>query len=416
MVHPLLNGSLHLYLHQPVHVVGRGFIVRRLLHQVVDFLLRVAFLRVNVVHAHPLHELRMINNIFLVRVAHLVNKVHMHVGVARIHLAAAFIHRHEHRLNAAGGLRHEACGARGGHGETGYVAAPILRHIGIQLGVGLLEPADKRILLLALSVVNLKGSALLGHLHRRAVGSQRQRAMNIYRKIGGLLRAIAKSHGSYHVALGCDANACAAAHAALALNLFPKVIFGLLHLFVLRVRLHLLHDLLYLLQLQIHNVVHQPLGNGHMLAEQIEVEARLLRKRVHHIRIKVDAQQTARVVGAQRYLATRIGAHRAETQVGITVGNALAQNGIPKQHTRLCALPCIVNNLGPQILGINGFAHVGILRVDGELLHVLAALGGSTHKLVVNLHTHVGTRHLALGHLRIDESLSIGMLDAHAQH
>ena len=82
-----------------------------------------------------------------------------------------------------------------------------------------------------------------------------------------------------------------------------------------------------------------------------------------------------------------------------------------------------MHNLGPQGLGIDGLSYSQLLiflfvvRVaHGELLHILAVGGGSLHECVVNLHAHVGTGHFAFSHLGIDESLSIGMLDAHRKH
>ena len=70
-------------------------------------------------------------------------------------------------------------------------------------------------------------------------------------------------------------------------------------------------------------------------------------------------------------------------------------------------------NLLPQSLGINLLGELGIVAVNRELLHVRLVLNGTAHKLVVNLHRYVGSSHLALGHLGIDECLGIGMLDAH---
>ena len=78
-----------------------------------------------------------VNDILFKRVAHLVNKVNMHIGIIRIYLASTHIHRHKYRLNAAGGLRHQAGSACGGNGETSNVASAILHHVIIQLMVGL---------------------------------------------------------------------------------------------------------------------------------------------------------------------------------------------------------------------------------------------------------------------------------------
>ena len=344
----------------------------------------------------------------------------MHIGIAGVHLAAALVNRHKHRLNATGGLRHERRGAGGSDGQTGNVAPSVLHHVGIEFLVGILQSDDKRILLLTLGVEYLESATLLGHRHRRAVGCQCQRAMHVHREVGSLLCSVAQSHGCYHVALGRDAHACAAAHAALLLDFLPQMILCAFHLLALRVALHLLHDLVDLLKLQVHNVIHQALGHGHMLAEQFVVEVSILRKRVHHIRVEVDAQQTTRVVGTERNLAAGIGAHRTEAQVGIAVGNTLTQNGVPEQHTGLSTLPSVVHNLLPQFLcrDLLLYKHLCIaaLAIDGELLHVGPVFYGGTHELIVNLHAYVGTCHLALCHLGIDKRLRVGMLDAYAQH
>ena len=117
--------------------------------------------------------------------------------------------------------------------------------------------------------------------------------MNIHREVGSLLSSVTKSHSSYHIALGCDAHTRAASHTALLLDLLPQVILSTLHFRVLRVVIHLVHNLVNLLQFQVHDIVHQALSHGHMLAEQLIVEVRILRKRIHHIRVEVDAEQAA---------------------------------------------------------------------------------------------------------------------------
>ena len=58
---------------------------------------------------------------------------------------------------------------------------------------------------------------------------------------------------------------------------------GTLHLHRLRVALHLLHDEVYLLQLQIDDVIHQPLRHPHMFLEQFVVEIGILREGVLHV-------------------------------------------------------------------------------------------------------------------------------------
>ena len=225
----------------------------------------------------------MIDHVLLEGVAHLVDKVHMHIGVVGIHLAAAHIDGHEHRLDAACGLRHQRRRSRGGNGQAGNVPAAVLLHVGPQLRVVLLNAQDERICGLALSVINLESTALLGHGHTRTIGTQRQRLMHVHGEFGGFLRAIAQSHGGNHIALGRDAHARTAAHATLATNLFPKMIFGTLHFIALGVFLYLVHDKVYLLHLQVNDVVHDTLCHLHMLLELVVVEVGILGEGVHHI-------------------------------------------------------------------------------------------------------------------------------------
>ena len=117
----------------------------------------------------------------------------------------------------------------------------------------------------------------------------------------------------------------------------------------LRVGIDFLQDQFYLLQLQVDDVVHQTLGQPHMLLEQLKVEISIRRKRIHHIRIKVDSQQTATVIRTERNLPARIRADRAETQVGIAIRHRLTQDGVPEQHARFRAFPCIMHYFPPQI-------------------------------------------------------------------
>ena len=107
----------------------------------------------------------MINDILFKRVAYLVDKVNMHIGIIRVNLAATLINRHEYRLDTACCLRHQTGCARRRNGQTGYVAAAIFSHILIQLRICLLYTVDERIVLLALSIINFKSTALLGHFH-----------------------------------------------------------------------------------------------------------------------------------------------------------------------------------------------------------------------------------------------------------
>ena len=87
----------------------------------------------------------MIHYVLLERVAHLVDKVHMHLRVIGIHLAATLVYRHEHRLYAACGLRHQTCRTGRGDCQAGDVAASVFHYVFIQLCVGVLYAQQERI-------------------------------------------------------------------------------------------------------------------------------------------------------------------------------------------------------------------------------------------------------------------------------
>ena len=416
VVNPFLDSTLHAHLHQPVNIVGGGFIVWRLLHQSVNLLLGVTLLGVYSVYLHPVEELLVINNVLLERVAHLIDEIHMSPLVTRIHLAAALIHRQEHRLNATRCLCHERCGARRCYGEARDVAAAIFLHVLIEFRVGIAKSHYERVVLFAFGIENLECAALLCHQNRRAVCRKGECLMNIHREVGGLLSAVTQSHSGYHVAFGSDAHTCSASLRTLVLNLLPQMILSAFHLVALRVALYLVHDEVYLLHLQIDDVVHYALSQCHMFAEQVVVEVRLFGERLLNVTEKVYRQQSARVVRTERNLAAGVGRDGAEAQVGIAVGDALAQDSVPEEHSWLGAFPCVVDNLLPKSLCADGLLHHRVVAVDGELLHILLVLGGCLHELIVYLHRHIGTSHLAFGHLSVDESLAVGVLDAYREH
>ena len=153
-----------------------------------------------------------------------------------------------------------------------------------------------------------------------------------------------------------------------------------------------------------------------MVAELVEIEAGFGREGIVNIAVQVYGYQTAAVVRAQWYLAAGVGGDGAVAEVGIAVGHTLAQDGVPEQHTGLCRGPGVVDNLVPQLAGINLLTHQRIGRVDRVLLHKRLAVAHTPHKLIRNLHAHIGTRNLALLQLGVDKLLGIGVLDADAQH
>ena len=163
MVYPFLYGSLHTHLHEPVNIVGGSLVIRRLLNQSVNLLLSIFLCGIDIVHLHPLKELLVIYDILLERVANLIDKVYMYIGVVGVYLAATLVNRHEYRLYTTCGLCHEAGGTCRSDGKAGYVAAAVLHHILIELGVGLFQPVDERIGLFPLGIENLEGTTLLSH-------------------------------------------------------------------------------------------------------------------------------------------------------------------------------------------------------------------------------------------------------------
>ena len=240
--------------------------------------------------------------------------------------------------------------------------------------------------------------------------------MHTYAYIGGLLRAVTQTQRGNHVAFGSYAHAGAPSHAAFAFNLLPKVIFCTLHLIILRIVFYLLHDEVYLFEFQIHNIVHNSLGDSHVFGKLVEVEIGLFGKRINHIAKQVYAKQATTVVRTERNFATRISADRAKTQVGIAVGDAFAQYGVPEKHARFCTLPCVMYDFFPQRLGRNFFLHLRVVAFDGELLHIRLIVYGCLHKVVVYFHRHVRARNLTFGHFRVDKGLAVGMLNANRQH
>ena len=75
-----------------------------------------------------------------------------------------------------------------------------------------------------------------------------------------------------------------------------------------------------------------------------------------------------------------------------------------------------MHNLLPKRLSINLLHIVRFLATDRKLLLIGLTFNGSLHKLVVNLHRHIGAGHLALGHLSIDKCLAVGVFDTYGEH
>ena len=120
----------------------------------------------------------MIYDIFLKRVTHLIDIIHMHCLVVWIDLAATLIHWHKYRLYTACGLCHKRCGASRSYGKAGDISTSILHHVGIKFWISFFYSVDKWIVLFSLSVENLKLSTFLSHIDRRAICIESEGLMN----------------------------------------------------------------------------------------------------------------------------------------------------------------------------------------------------------------------------------------------
>ena len=109
--------------------------------------------------------------------------------------------------------------------------------------------------------------------------------MYFNRKVSGFLRAVAQAHGRNHVAFSGYAYAGTTAKSAFMFDFFPQMIFSEFYFIVLRVALYLFHYEIDLLKFHVDNVVHDALCQSHMLAEQFEIEASLICKRIYNVRI-----------------------------------------------------------------------------------------------------------------------------------
>ena len=165
MVNPLLNGALHTNLLTPIHIVGCCFIIRRLLHKGINFLLSVSLFRIDIVHFHPSKELWMIDNIFFEGIACLINKINMYIRIVWIHLATTLINWHKDWFNTRSCLSHQTGSSRRSNRQTSNVTTSILSHFFIESRIHTLDTIDKWIVLLSLSIIDGKCTTLLCHLN-----------------------------------------------------------------------------------------------------------------------------------------------------------------------------------------------------------------------------------------------------------
>ena len=418
VVDPLLDGALHLHLGHPVDVVGRGAVIGRRSDPLVQLGVgdRRELRRVVSVRLQPLHEIVVVDVVFLELFARFVLIVDMRVLVRRIDLAAAFVDRAEDRFDARRGLRHERRGARRGDGQHGDIAAADLRHLLVERRIGLADAGDHRVVRLLGGVVEREGAALGGQFHRSPVSRQREGFLHLDGEIRRLLRPVAQSQGGEHVALGRDAETRAAALLRHFADLLPQLQFHAAHIHILGIVGDLLDDQLDLLQLEVDDVVHHVHRLVDVAAELFEIELRVGLEGILHVAQQVHGQQTARIVGAERNLTAGIGRNRREAFVGIAVGNALADDRIPEQHARLGRFPRVVDDLLPEFFGVDVLFVLGGVRFDRELLVVFLAGKRRTHELVIDLDRDIGARHLARVDLGVDEPLGVGVFDRQRQH
>ena len=418
MVDPLLNGALHLDLGHPVDVVGRRLVVRRGCDELVQFGVRDRGELRNVVpvYARPLHEVVVEDVELLEPFARVVYESNLDVVIRRVDLAAAFVDGPEDRFDARRGLAHQRRGSRGGDRQHGDVAAARLDHPVVERRIGLANAGDHRILLFALGVIEREGSALLGHDDRCAVSGQCKGFVYLDGEIDRFVRTVAHAQCGDHVALGRDSQTRAAALDRHFMHLLPEVALHVADVRLFGIGVDLMNDLLDLFQLQIDDVVHHAHCLAHMGAELFEVERRLLREGFVDVAEKVQRQQAARVVGAERNFTAGIGRDGVEALVGIAVGHALADDRVPEQHARLGRFPCVVDDLFPQRGGVYVLLVHRFLGVDRELLMVGLAGDGGAHELVVDLNRDVGARHLRRIDFGVDEAFGVGMFDRDGQH
>ena len=153
-----------------------------------------------------------------------------------------------------------------------------------------------------------------------------------------------------------------------------------------------------------------------MLLEEVEVELCLRCERIIDVGIEVYGYQPAGIVRAEGNLAAGVGAYGLVAQVSVAVGNGLADDGVPEEDSGLGGLPCVVDDLLPQGGGVDLLGELGVIGVDGVLLDVGLAAQGTAHELVIDPYGDVGSGHLALLELGVDEVLCVGMLYGDGQH
>ena len=419
VVHPLLHRALQLDFLDVVSVSSGGFVIGRLLHERIDLLFAHLFhlLQRVALGLGPHHELVMEDHILLEHVADRVLDNGFGDGnIVGVDFAAALIDHIEGRFDAGGGLSADAHAAGGGDGEQGDVAAAVTDHVVVKLGIGVAEALNEGVVSLLDAAVDGECAALLGHSDGGAVGGEGQLFVHFRGEGVGLVGAVGESKGGEHVAFRGDAQSGTAALQRLLADLEPELLFHAFHVLTLGIALDLGQDGVNLLQLQVDNVVHQPLRVLHMLAEARHVEDRIVGERVIDVAVEVHGDEAAAVVGTERNFAAGVGGDGLEALVLVAVGDGLAEDVVPEEDTGLGRLPSVVDNLVPQLLGIDLPFHFGVVAADGILLGVGGMVLDASHELVIDAHGDVGAGDFALGHFCIYKLLGIRVFDGDGEH
>ena len=172
MVHPFLDSSLHLHLHQPVDIVRSRFVIRRFGNQFVNLFLSVTSGRVVSVSFHPSHELVVEYDIFFECVACLVNKVNMYVRIIRIYFSSTLVNRQENRFNTGSRLCHQTgCSCRSNR-QTGNITTTVFLHFCIQFRISFGQTLNERVVLFAFVAVYFESTTFFSHFNRRTIGTE----------------------------------------------------------------------------------------------------------------------------------------------------------------------------------------------------------------------------------------------------
>ena len=267
VVHPLLDSTLHLYLHQPIDIVWSSLVVRWLSYQVVDFFLSVTLFGVKTVGFHPSEELMMIYNVFFECVAGFIHEIHVYLWVVWIDLSSTLINRHKDWLNTRCSLCHQAGSSSWSNGQTSNVSTTVLLHFFVQGRISFLDAVDERIVLFTFPIVDGERTAFLSHIDRRTVCFQSYNLVYFFWECCRFFCSVTQAHSSNHIAFSSDTYTCTASLSALFVNLFPQMSFCPFNFFTFRVGLNLFHNLLDLFQLEVDDVIHDALCQANVLFE-----------------------------------------------------------------------------------------------------------------------------------------------------